>query len=110
MVKNPQYLLDANVLMEAKRRYYRFGLCPGFWVCLVWQYKQGSLLSIDRIKDEIEQGNDDLTEWVKQSAPKGFFVSTTNTEVAKRFGEMVAWVQTQAQYLARSKGRIRCRE
>lgn len=28
MTAKPQYLLDANVLMEAKRRYYRFGLFP----------------------------------------------------------------------------------
>lgn len=25
------YLLDSNVLIEAKQRYYDFGVCPGFW-------------------------------------------------------------------------------
>lgn len=65
-----QYLLDANVLMEAKRRYYRFGLCPGFRECIAWQHKQGALLSIDRIRKEIDQGTDDLTEWVKRPHPR----------------------------------------
>ncbi|PMD04330.1 DUF4411 family protein, partial [Brevibacterium paucivorans] len=25
------YLLDANVLIEAKNRYYAFDIAPGFW-------------------------------------------------------------------------------
>lgn len=103
MAKKTQYLLDANVLMEAKRRYYRFGLCPGFWDCIAWQYKQGTLGSIDRIKKEIDQGKDDLTQWAKRSAPKGFFASTTEAEVAAWFGKMVAWAQAEKQYLPEAK-------
>jgi hypothetical protein len=103
MSNKKQYLLDANVLMEAKRRYYRFGLCPGFWDCLAWQYKQGMLGSIDRIKKEIDHGKDDLTQWAKQSAPKGFFAATTEPEVATWFGKMVAWAQAENQYLPEAK-------
>lgn len=25
------FLLDANVFIEAKNRYYGFDICPGFW-------------------------------------------------------------------------------
>lgn len=103
MSKKTQYLLDANVLMEAKRRYYRFGLCPGFWDCIEWQHKQGTLSSIDRIKKEIDQGKDDLTQWAKQRAPKGFFAPTTDAEVAAWFGKMVAWAQAEKQYLPEAK-------
>lgn len=103
MVMKTQYLLDANVLMEAKRRYYRFGLCPGFWECVAWQYKQGTLGSIDRIKKEIDHGKDDLTQWVKKSAPKGFFAATTETEVAAWFSQMVVWTQAEKQYLPEAK-------
>jgi Domain of unknown function (DUF4411) len=101
--KKPHYLLDANVLMEAKRRYYRFGLCPGFWECIVWQHKQGVMSSIDRIKKEIDEGKDDLTQWAKKSAPKGFFASTTEPAVATWFGKMVAWAQAETQYLPVAK-------
>ncbi|MBI5910610.1 MAG: DUF4411 family protein [Betaproteobacteria bacterium] len=94
-----KYLLDANVLMEAKRRYYRFGLCPGFWDCLVWNHEQGSMASIDRVKKEIEDGKDDLTQWIKKQCPSTFFMPTTDTKVASWFGAMVAWAQKQLQYL-----------
>lgn len=103
MAMKTQYLLDANVLMEAKRRYYRFGLCPGFWDCIAWQFKQGTLGSIDRIKKEIDHGKDDLTQWAKQSAPKGFFAATTETEVAAWFSQMVVWTQAEKQYHPEAK-------
>ena len=94
-----KYLLDANVLMEAKRRYYRFRLCPGFWDCLAWHHKQNTIASIDRVKKEIEEGKDDLTQWAKHKCPKTFFMPTTDAKVAAWFGQMVAWAQNQAQYL-----------
>ena len=34
------YLLDANVFMEAHRRYYAFDLCPGFWECLLHHHRR----------------------------------------------------------------------
>lgn len=30
-----QYLLDANVFIEAKNRYYGFDFCPAFWNWLI---------------------------------------------------------------------------
>lgn len=98
-----RYLLDANVLMEAKRRYYRFDLCPGFWDCVVWQHKQGVISSIDKVKDEIEQGKDDLSHWVKRTCPSSFFVVTTDPNVAGWYGKIVVWVQSRPQYLPEAK-------
>ena len=33
-----KYALDANVFIEAKNRYYRFNLCPGYWQALKVQF------------------------------------------------------------------------
>ncbi len=103
MPKRLRYLVDANVLMEAKRRYYRFGLCPGFWKCLSWQHKQGVVGSIDKVKAEIEEGKDDLAHWVKRSCPKTFFAASTDPKVAGEYGRIMAWVQSQARYSAAAK-------
>jgi hypothetical protein len=94
-----KYVLDANVLIEAKRRYYRFGLCPGFWDCLSWHYKQGTVRSIDRVKKELDIGKDELTRWAKKGAPAGFFAATTDKATAGVYGEMVAWAHAQPHFL-----------
>lgn len=62
MPSDKKYLLDANVFIEAKRRYYAFDLCPGFWDCLVSHHQGDRIQSIDRVKQELERG-DDLLQW-----------------------------------------------
>jgi len=106
MAKRLRYLVDANVLMEAKRRYYRFALCPGFWECLVWQHKQGLVSSIDKVRKEIEEGRDDLTQWVKKECPKTYFAESTGRSVAQEYGKAMVWVQAHARYSDAAKAKF----
>lgn len=84
--------------MEAHRRYYRFGICPGFWEALVWHHKQGSVSSIDRVRKELEEGKDALRQWVKDECPATFFVSTSSKTVGGRYGEIITWAGSQNRY------------
>lgn len=61
MSDSRKYALDSSIFVEAKRRYYAFDLCPGFWDSLLWHQARGRLSSIDRIKKELDRGGDDLT-------------------------------------------------
>lgn len=99
MAAREKYVLDANVFIEAKRRYYRFGLCPGFWEWLGWHYKQGTLRSIDRVKKELEPSKDELTRWAKKDSPAGFFAATTDKATAELFGKMVVWAHNERRYV-----------
>ena len=95
------YLLDTNVFVEAYRRYYGLDLCPGFWDSLSHYCEEGRLLSIDRVRDEIQEG-DALDEWVKQ-APEGLFISTADEAVIEIFQHLIASVQEDEQYLDLAK-------
>lgn len=97
------FLLDANVFIEAKRRYYAFELCPGFWDCLIWHHGSERIQSIDRVKQELERGGDDLSDWVAAVMPTTCFASTDDASVTGVFGQMVTWVQGQAQFLPEAK-------
>ncbi len=37
------YLLDANVFIQAKRLYYGFDFCPGFWDWIIESNAEGSV-------------------------------------------------------------------
>jgi hypothetical protein len=93
-----KYLLDANVFIEAQRRYYPFDLCPGFWAALLQQHEKKRILSIDRIKKEIEDGGDELAKWVRRIAPSTFFKKTADKGVIDAFRRMVEWVDHGTQY------------
>lgn len=99
MAKHARYVIDASVLMEAHRRYYRFGVCPGFWECLVWHHKQGAVISIDRVKKEIDEGKDALRHWARNDCPASFFESTNGKVIGGRYGEIIGWANAQNRYV-----------
>ncbi len=57
------YLLDANVLIQAKNLHYGLDFCPAFWDWLVERNAVGDVFSIERVGDEIQAGGDELAEW-----------------------------------------------
>ena len=98
----PIYVLDANVFIQAHRRWYTFDICPGFWLALLHHHKAGRIVSIDRVRKEIVAG-DALADWAKDEAPSSLFASTADQAVASQFAAMMRWVQAQAQFRLEAK-------
>ena len=103
MNTNAPYLIDSNVFIEAKNRYYSFSICEGFWDSLVGYHKTGNIYSIDHIKEELLRGGDILTGWV-ENLPSGFFLSTQQNETVKKtLQEIMTWVQNNPQFFDAAK-------
>lgn len=96
------FILDSNVFIEAHRRYYGLDLCPGFWAALKHYFEQGSLFSLDKVKQELE-GEDGLWTWVQGNLPNEFFHSTGTPQVTGTFGELMVWAQGETQYMPVAK-------
>ena len=96
------FVLDANIFIEAHRRYYAQDLCPGFWECLTYHCHERRVFSIDRVRDEVLISQDQLSEWVKQ-APDNLFVSSAEKSVIDAFTEMMNWVQGNSQFRPEAK-------
>jgi uncharacterized protein DUF4411 len=100
---NVTYVLDSNIFIEAKQRYYAFDVCPGFWDALVWQHGQGRIVSVDRVKTELEEFADELSVWVTGTMPEGCFFDTDMDVVTDAYAEAIAWVMGQAQFTDAAK-------
>lgn len=48
-----KYLIDANIFMEAARRYYPLDFAKPFWDGLLTFAQQGKVISIDKVLSEI---------------------------------------------------------
>jgi predicted nucleic acid-binding protein len=92
-----KYLLDANVFIEAARRYYAFDLVPAFWKMLINLAENQQIESIDRVRDELLRGSDDLARWVGNDF-SGAFSSTADQSVIDTYRNVMAWVQNENQY------------
>ena len=66
------YLLDANVFIQAKNREYGFDFCPGFWEWIDVAHAAGTVFSVDAVRDELINGQDDLSEWAQERGPEFF--------------------------------------
>ena len=93
-----RYALDANAFIQAKRRFYGFDFCPGYWRALIWHSRQGTVPSIDRVKEELLRGGDELADWVSEELGDAGFSETTTAAVAEKYAQMLAWVMAQPQF------------
>ena len=93
----PVYVLDANVFIQAARRYYAFDLAPKFWESLIEHAANGRILSIDHVKQELGRGRDELAYWVTSHFSE-WFASTDEQQFIQSYGEIMTSVQAQSQY------------
>lgn len=67
------YLLDANVFIAAKNLHYGLDFCPAFCEWLIAENAAGTVLSIEKVEDEVRAVDDDLSTWA-EARGDGFFL------------------------------------
>ena len=87
------YLLDANVLIEAKNRYYAFDIAPGFWDWLDRAHQHSTACSIDAVRNELLSGNDELATWAQANAA---FFRPVDQGTTRHFGALTAWATSRS--------------
>ena len=87
------YLLDADVFIRAKNLHYGLDFCPAFWEWLVHKGHTGSVASIDEVADEIEAGQDQLSEWARDHGHALF--RRTPPTLAPQFTQVSSWATGQ---------------
>jgi hypothetical protein len=102
------FVLDSDVFIAAKNLYYAFDICPGFWKGILRTHQQGSIRSIDRIRNELLLGRkeEDLVQWVTNDVPATFFHDSNTDQISSAFAEVMFWVQRNAQYFDRAKAKF----
>jgi hypothetical protein len=87
-----KYLIDANIFIQAKNFHYGFDTFPGFWKWLDSENKNHLICSINKICDELMNGNDDLAAWAKARRTGEWFLSVDDEETQSKLSEIANWV------------------
>jgi hypothetical protein len=85
------YLVDANVFIEAKNRYYAFDIAPGFWEWLERAHNNAIACSIEQVRDELLAGQDELADWA--NAHRDFFKAMDSASAA-HLGTLTQWASS----------------
>lgn len=88
------YLIDSNIFIEAKNRYYGFDFCPAFWDFLDKEIDKTTIFSIKEVYTELSKGDDDLALWIKNRKDTSFFITVDDKETQKEFMKIAQYVQS----------------
>lgn len=83
------YLIDADVLIEAKNRHYGFDFCPAFWDWIDVAHQRAAVYSVDQVRDELMAGSDELADWAA-ARDATFFLRPEDSDLAS-LQAVAAW-------------------
>lgn len=93
------YVVDSNFFIEAHRTTYPLDIAKGFWGKVKQLAEAGTIVSIDKVKNELYDKNDDLEVWCKNNLPNSFFKNSS--EVLKEYIQVTEWAMSKSNhYLA----------
>lgn len=93
MVKTPEkFLIDANTLMAAARLYYAYDLLPSFWEIFGEKIKEGNVVLLDMVKNEIDKGQDELQKWVMERQDDFQCCNHVDPEIIPKYAEVMQYI------------------
>lgn len=94
------YLVDSNLFIQAHRVNYPLDVVKGFWEKISELAYNDIICSLDKVKNEIYENDDELKSWCKSNLPKDFF---RNSEVAiSTYKEVISWAVYQKEHYKKS--------
>ena len=97
-----QYIIDANILITASRQLYPFDIMPGFWTQLL-EKGESKLILLDKVKEEIYQGSDDLADWLQQHEDEFVQKDMYDDLVVASYGQVIQSVMDDDTYMEVAK-------
>lgn len=92
------FLIDANALITPYRFYYAFDLAPSFWEKLANEFKNNRIVLLDKVKDELLKGEDDLTNWIKENEEIINVCNYKTESVIANYQSVLQYIQTSGLY------------
>lgn len=90
-----KYLFDSDCLITAKNSYYSPEFSAAFWEWLITGNQQGAFFMVDRVVDELKQGNeDDYLYKFADTHGDNFKLPTTELDCLQKYGELQNWAST----------------
>lgn len=92
------FIVDSNFFIQSHRVSYPLDVAHSFWNKVKQLADSGIIISIDKVKDEIFDNYDLLSEWCEANLPDDFFKDTASSIDSYRI--VSSWVVSRnSQYL-----------
>jgi len=85
------YLLDTNIFIASKNGLPR-DVWPTFWERLSGLIMSGDIFTSEKVRDEIDRGNDELTVWMRDNTTERFYIKV-NADVIEQYCVTMNWAR-----------------
>lgn len=91
------FLIDSNSLITPYRTYYSFDFAPKFWEQIGDYIEQGSIVLLDKVREELLKGDDELSDWLLGLDVRQL-VDHREKDILVKYGEILQYIQDDPQY------------
>lgn len=100
MAEKEIFLLDSSSFVTPFRFYYAFDLIPAYWERLCKYVEEQRIILLDLVRDEIDKGEDELTDWMHEGE---FTVCNHVTaSIVNQYQEILQYVEGCGYYTERA--------
>jgi len=92
------FILDSNFFIQSHRITYPLDIAVGFWKKIIKISDENKIISIDKVKNEIYENDDELTKWIDDNLTAEFFKSTNTSEVLPGYIRVVNWANSKSNF------------
>jgi Domain of unknown function (DUF4411) len=89
------YIVDSNFFIDAHRTRYPIDVAVNFWLKVKQLADEGKIFSIDKVRDELYDRNDELEQWCRANLPNNFFEDTSKSEIILEYAKISAWAYSK---------------
>lgn len=89
-----RYLLDSDVLISAKKSWLDPKIAPAFWSWIIEGHNQGYFYSIDKVADELKEGNKDDFLYIFAIDHESLFLSSDEISCITEYAKLQTWANT----------------
>lgn len=92
-----KYLVDTNSLITPFKTYYPFDFARKFWEQLKKSIIDGDIIILDVVKEELNKGDDELSEWINQ-IDTSLILNHIHPSIIANYAEILQHIQLSEYY------------
>jgi hypothetical protein len=92
------FIVDTNFFIQSHRVTYPLDVAVGFWNTVIKIANENKIVSIDKVKNEIYNNDDELTTWIDDNLPPEFFKPTDTQDVLSNYSRIVNWANSKSTF------------
>jgi hypothetical protein len=89
------FIIDTNFFIQSHRITYPLDVASSFWEKVKKLFDDGKILSIDKVRDEIFNNDDELKKWIEANLSNECFKPTDTQEVLTKYAAIVNWTNSK---------------